>query len=673
MAIVCDKCSGENKTGAKFCCDCGRSFSMDGFPGELSALKIGKKIKNRYEIIKLIKIGGMGAVYKVKDLHTNKIYALKELLYLAQEEGAHEEAISRFEREARILSELDHPTLPAVTDYFTVSNRYYLIMDFIEGKDLLDILSQKGSSGLPEDQVIDWAIQICDVLHYLHSRNPPVIYRDIKPSNIMIRDGDEKIYLVDFGIARAVEDLGEEEQITKTSIGTVGYVSPEQVRGKPEPRSDIYSLGATMYHLLRGKPPLPFTFTSLKKERPSISDSLNAIVLTAVRLEMSERFSDIIHMKKALLGEIEVTMPALTADLDETDIQLMNLKSDDKTSRIYAIRILSELKTGKAVPALLKIMEIEQAPSVRKIAVETLAGYSHKDEVKELLKKTLLEDPGAEVRAAAAKVISFLKDNSFFEVLTKALNDPSQDVRWRVITALGNLNNKDALNSLCGCLNTTSDLIREEAVSSIDKIAPDYLLSWKEAREKLKQKKEKKNFIIIGAFILILLALSFILIRFLLAAYNTQKADGYFEQGIKYINMKDPLMARKEFEKMLEISPGNGKAYYGLGLTYIEGKPEEAIKYFNMALKAEPEYVDTYFAMREVYLIKKDFLKIVTLMEKVVELAPENPYGYLFLGVAYYETGEYEKALKTFNYCSFLFPDSEAGIKAKDFMEKMKK
>lgn len=671
MTVFCDKCGTENKDNAKFCYECGRTLNLDDLPTELKALKAGMKIADRYEIIERIKAGGMGAVYKAMDKRLGKLCAVKELLNQSIDEAEQADAIMRFEREAKILSDLDHPNLPGVTDYFTVGNRYYLTMEFIEGEDLSGILRQFGNPGLPEEKVVEWSLQICDVLHYLHTRKPPVIYRDIKPSNIMISKADKRAVLIDFGIARVLEDEDEEaEPSTKTAIGTVGYMSPEQYRGKPEPRSDIYSLGATMYHLIRGSPPLPFTFPSLKKERPDVSDEINAVVMTAVRLKSQERFPSALEMKRALSGMITVQMPA-TEELDETDILIMQLKSGDKTLRIYATKSLGELKTVKAIPALIKVLEEEKDPVVRQSAVESLAFYGDKSKVKETLKKILQKETHPAIRGAAVKVIGNLKDEFFLHPLINALEDPSEEVRWRSIIALGNLKNRESLELLYRFLHDRSEIIREEASSAIDKIDPNYLSLWKEDKEKVKKKIETKKVFLIGGSILILLVLSLVLVKFISTGYKSQQAENYYDQGIKYINGKDPLLARKEFEKMLDISPDNAKAYYGLGLTYLGENPGKAIENFNKAIRLDDTFADPYFAMGNLYSSANDFDKVIIAMEKAIELAPDNPYGYFFLGQAYYKKDDYPKAGEFFEICASRFPDSELGIKAKKLLEKM--
>ncbi|MEQ8168468.1 MAG: serine/threonine-protein kinase, partial [Candidatus Eremiobacterota bacterium] len=196
MALFCDKCGYENKDEAKFCQGCGSAIEIVTQSGRLKA---GILLDNRYEIKRLIKAGGMGAVYEALDRRfKNAPCAVKEMLSPSsgdEEDKAY--VLKRFETEAEILHTLRHPNLPFVRDYFTWEGRYYLVMDYIEGDDLFTILKQYKKEGIDENLVIQWAKEILDTLHYMHSQSPPVVYRDLKPGNIMIRNSDNRAILVD--------------------------------------------------------------------------------------------------------------------------------------------------------------------------------------------------------------------------------------------------------------------------------------------------------------------------------------------------------------------------------------------------------------------------------------------------------------------------------------------
>ncbi len=253
-------------------------------------------VGTRYKIISLIKAGGMGAVYRATDGRLDRICAVKELFSDYDNSEDQDYAIRRFNSEAKILSKLQHDHLPVVYDYFIENGRYYLVMSFIEGEDLDTILEREGSPNLSEDKVVEWSKQILTVLDYLHNQEPPIIYRDIKPANIMIRK-DGRAMLVDFGIARVVNP---EQRVSKTSIGTDGYAPKEQYKGHVEPRSDIYALGATMHHLLTGEVPVPLDFEPISFFNSNITPSLEQIVMKALEREVYNRFEHAKEMLEAL-------------------------------------------------------------------------------------------------------------------------------------------------------------------------------------------------------------------------------------------------------------------------------------------------------------------------------------------------------------------------------------
>ncbi len=343
MTVRCPGCNAENMKFTITCEKCGFILNSRVIPGSLKPLLPGEKLVEKYEVIARIKSGGMGSIYKAKHLRSGRICAVKELLNLSMDKPEQEEAIKRFKRESKILSELKHPNMPSVHDYFSVNKRYYLVMDFIDGTDLSTMLEGRKGKGLPEKDVVEWAIQICDILSYLHNLRPPVVYRDIKPSNIMIRRSDNKAILIDFGIARTVQ-TEEEISLTKTAIGTIAYMSPEQYRGKPCPGSDIYSLGATMHHLLSGNQPIPFAYFPLTKERPDISERVNAVIMTAVQINEEDRFRSAEEMKKALTGMIEIKLPAIEDIITEEE-ETPEADEADSNMRKEFIETLGESKT----------------------------------------------------------------------------------------------------------------------------------------------------------------------------------------------------------------------------------------------------------------------------------------------------------------------------------------
>ncbi|MEQ8188188.1 MAG: serine/threonine-protein kinase [Candidatus Eremiobacterota bacterium] len=289
---LCSYCGKINKDNAKFCNGCGNSLQVKIASEE--PLPVSTILQNRYKIIQLMKKGTSGFIYKAADTKLDNIFAVKELFHYGKSELNH--TAERFKREANILANLSHHGLPGVIDYFVSNGRYYLVIDFIDGYNLSEILDRDGNPGLPQKEVINWAGQVLDVLDYLHNRTPPVIYRDIKPQNIMI-EPDGHIVLIDFGIARAIEPKNKQ---LNTAIGTNGYAPGEQYFGVAEPRSDLYALGATLHHLLTGISPKRFKFERVRTFNPDISPELETIIIKALRYNVEDRFSSATDMKEHL-------------------------------------------------------------------------------------------------------------------------------------------------------------------------------------------------------------------------------------------------------------------------------------------------------------------------------------------------------------------------------------
>jgi serine/threonine-protein kinase len=275
-------------------------------------LDAGTVLNARYEIVRRIGGGGMGAVYLAKDRNLGDApRAVKEMIESHIDEAQHEKAIGDFKRESMLLTSLEHATIPTIYDYFydEKAGRFYLVMKYISGGDFASRLRSAPGGRIDEKTVTEWGVQVADVLDYLHSRRPPIIYRDLKPANLMIDGNSGRVMLIDFGIARWVN----KDEKGVTAVGTMGYAPPELFSGKVEPRSDIYSLGATMFHLLTGSDPqdnplLIFDFTKNPRPRqinPSISTEIERLLMRAVEYKPENRFRSAGEMRDALQMHLE--------------------------------------------------------------------------------------------------------------------------------------------------------------------------------------------------------------------------------------------------------------------------------------------------------------------------------------------------------------------------------
>ncbi len=259
-------------------------------------LESGTILRGRYEILELVGQGGMGAVYKAGDVRLQgRICAVKEVLPNLSESASEEELAQiaeQFRIEASTLARLDHPNLPKVSDYFADNGREYLVMDFVEGRDLYEVLHEamRNNVFLDEQQVLDWATQLLDALEYMHNQDPPVVHRDIKPSNIKLTPRGT-VKLVDFGLVKVLQSNDSRTVTVVQGRGTVAYTPLEQYGGDSgftDARSDIYAMGATLYHLLTGQPPVdakerflrPGALTAIRQINPNVYAALRTCDLS---------------------------------------------------------------------------------------------------------------------------------------------------------------------------------------------------------------------------------------------------------------------------------------------------------------------------------------------------------------------------------------------------------
>ncbi len=296
--------NGDGSTGSPS----GKTDTTGKRSAKLTPLTEGTILLNRYEIVRKIGGGGMGAVYLASDSNLGGVVrAVKEMVQAHIEEEQQAKAVDDFKRESMILSSLDHVSIPTIFDYFYDDNegRFYLVMKYISGGDLAARLRAAPEGKIEELTVTEWALQIIDVLDYLHSQPSTIVYRDLKPSNIMIDGNSGRIMLIDFGIARSIN---QKEEKGVTAVGTMGYAPPELFSGKVEPRSDIYSLGSTMFHLLTGADPqsnplLIFDFQKNPRPRqinPQLSDQIETILMHSVEYNADARFTSAAEMRAVL-------------------------------------------------------------------------------------------------------------------------------------------------------------------------------------------------------------------------------------------------------------------------------------------------------------------------------------------------------------------------------------
>lgn len=259
-------------------------------------LEIGSLVDGKYKILNKVGQGGMSVVYLAMNEKANKQWAVKEV----RKDGVLDfEAVKQgLVAETDILKRLSHPNLPSIIDVIDTDESFIIIMDYIQGNSLNKALEEYGAQ--PQDKVIEWAKQLCDVLGYLHTRTPPIIYRDMKPANIMLKP-DGNVTLIDFGTAR---EYKEKNLADTTCLGTVGYAAPEQFggMGQTDARTDIYCLGATLYHLVTGMNPCepPYEIKPIREINPNLSGGLERIILKCTQRDPNDRYQSAAELMYAL-------------------------------------------------------------------------------------------------------------------------------------------------------------------------------------------------------------------------------------------------------------------------------------------------------------------------------------------------------------------------------------
>ena len=320
--VICRYCGTENRADATFCNNCGGALKPIPAPsrpapapapaaspasahptpsnatGRLSPQSL---LAGHYLILKNAGQGGMAAVYQATDLKTRATVAIKEMSQDGLSAAELDEALASFASEAKMLRELRHPNLPRVYETLAEHARQYLVMDFIEGRTLEQRQQAAGGGPLPQTEVLEWARQLCSVLSYLHTRRPPIIFRDLKPANIMVTPQGQ-IKLIDFGIARAfAPGRAHDTQV----LGTPGFAPPEQYgKAQTDNRADIYALGCTLYQLLTGYDPAltPFNLPPMRSRNPAIPASVQSAIERATKLDRDARYPTVDDFARGLLA-----------------------------------------------------------------------------------------------------------------------------------------------------------------------------------------------------------------------------------------------------------------------------------------------------------------------------------------------------------------------------------
>src|SRR5579883_2531787 len=339
-SLFCMHCGAANPAQAKFCFACGQALheaaQRDVEAAEQAGqLKPGEVLRKRYKVLSQIGQGGFGAVYKAEDGELGqRLVAVKEMSEQGLSQREIEEGVEAFKREALMLAGLMHEHLPRIYDHFEEHGRWYLVMDYIEGETLEEHFNRSRDGSLPLVMALKIALQICDVLDYLHSRQPPIIFRDLKPANIILTPKGD-IFLIDFGIARHFKPGQARDTI---AFGSPGYAAPEQYgKAQTTPRADIYSLGAILHQMLSGKDPSlsPFRFPPLAGHDPALQH------LIASMLAMGE------EQRPATIGMVKQTLEGLR----------------DQPAQVSSLTVLRQGQSAPALPTTNRLPAVQSLPA----------------------------------------------------------------------------------------------------------------------------------------------------------------------------------------------------------------------------------------------------------------------------------------------------------------------
>ncbi len=629
-------------------------------------LTAGTVLRGRYRVLSRAGEGGMGSVYQVEDLaHPGRVWALKELLIdpaAPAEEAAW--AAKRFEDEIALMRRLAHPRLPAFVEDFTEGGRRSFVMEFIPGATLEERLA-RAHGPLPERDVLDWMIGICEALAYLHGRQPPIIMRDLKPGNIMVTPRGD-VRLIDLGIARTYKH----GKLSNTeNLGTMTYASPEHLgQAQTDARSDIYSLGATMFHLLTGVEPTPMETPapgSLRRHQPALGEATEAAVIRAMRLNPTERFQTAAELRdalvrcRALLGPVAPIVPTLTPQ------------------RAPATAPVTLPSPAVAVPA-----SARAAAAVRRATSATAGGipcprcgflnrrgarFCARDGV-------ALSAASAAASAVPATSAARPARASARSAVAGRAAKPTAPVAAGVTTA--ELSVRRATEAFAGgrfamtvrqCETAIAQgratydvyLLLGQSLAQLERhaeaaVAYGHAAELRPTVAALRAEGEAAR----AAGDLARAQIAFTRARQL----DPRDADICRLLGLTCLDLGQPAQAEGDLRAALELNPGDALALVGLGrAAAATGRWDEAITHARAALAAQPDEPSAHLELGRALLARQRTPEAVRVLEAAARLAPDSADARKLLGLAYHTSGQRTQARMALRRAAELDPhDAEA-------------
>jgi len=644
---------------------------QDGLKSIISYPSIGKILNNRYVVVRGISYGGFGKVYLIRDLSLpGKYWALKEM----QEQAEGKDVIEKsFRVEAEMLSSLEHPSIPGITDFFIEKGKLYLVMDYVHGETLKKSIN-KGEL-ITEEKALELTIKLCDVLHYLHNRPSPIIFRDLKPDNIMITPEGE-IKLIDFGIAKIFK--GTKSDTTHLLL-TEGYAPQEQWMGKAEPRSDIYSLGATIYHLMTGIHPRRVApdFPPVMKFNSSVSHELNEIIIKSLKLNPSERFANAYEMKEAL-SNLNVEKEKKEKGRKHLEkAREFESKNDFFNANFEYMKALEFLGnafdvlsgmalcceklgfTDKAMENYNKILELEISDSQKEEIRNKINNNIKTIPVKLKEKRIPVKTGETTIPVKTGETTIPVKTGeTTIRAKTRETTIPAktQDINIQVKEEIYKKeeqtiskkrpiksNNKVWTALMIGgiiALPIVIVLFILLLIGGILLIKPDLLFG-----EKAEELNKKGN------------------ISYKNGRY--EEAVNYYEQALKiksdlpeiWCNKGNSLFRLSKYDealecynKALEINPDYPEGITGKGkIDYIYGRYESAIKYYDIVLQSHPDYVNALNEKGNALYYQGKYDEAQEYYDKALNANPQYGYAWYGKGIVSYMEGNTDEALEYYD------------------------
>ncbi len=595
----CENCGAANLATARFCQYCAAQLPFKYTTGALPEETL---LNGRYKLETRIGQGGMGAVYKASDTRfNNRPIAIKEMARAGLSQAGLQEAEEAFEREARLLADLLHPNLPRIYDHFTEGERSYLVMDFIEGRTIEDYVEQANGKPLPLEKVLDWGVQLCDVLGYLHTHQPPIIFRDLKPSNVMISESGH-VYLIDFGIARVFKPGQSHDTV---ALGSPGFAAPEQYgKAQSTPRSDIYSLGALLHCLLTGVDPSeqPFFFRPASEFNPLLP--LDLVALLQRMLDM-----DTDHRPSSTQEVVKVLRMAEQQRVNGTLSGVFN-NSFNATGPISVIPPLAPNKVNQTSRLLQDAYRLYSQRRLR----DALTVYEQ-----------VLQADRNSAQGWQGKGLTQALSGRHQE----ALNSFDQALKLDT-TLITSLNGKGtALNMLHR--NQEALEVFEKAV----KLEPDNAIAWNGQGAVLSALNRPEQ--ALNAFELAL-------------HFDPAMAQAWSNKGLVLRQQKQYTEALRAFEQALNYEPNSISYWNGKGLVLYEmGRLREAYQAYQEALKRDQNYAPALYGIGNVYYAQQKLRSALDYFDKAINCDRNFVKAWDKRGLVLGDLGRFNDALDSYN------------------------